>query len=1046
LTGTSEANRLEGRGGADTLRGLGGDDTLEGGADSDLLDAGSGDDLYVFKTNTGESLGSDTIIEAASGGIDSLDFSGMPAGLGTLDLNLSAVQTLSDGLLNLNILRNIDSVIAGEIEEVVGTDFGDKLLGNALENRLEGKGGNDWLDGRDGSDVYVYSGRNLGSDLVFDASAGSGRDTLDFVGLDSPINLDLALTTSQNLGEVTVTLGASDAIENVLGTSFDDTIYGNTRDNSIFGAAGADYLNGRAGNDRLVADLPAVVLLDFDSAFRADRGDYNYTAAQRAAIELRLKTVYAPFNWTFTQSESLARELSSAIGRNFVRLAFSQGRGGGVSGDAGEVDFRNIHRRLTSEVNINPLLPAVRELVAAELVAEYTPAQYEQMYSSKIVALTATIAAHELAHTAGLRHADAFGPIGSGIYELTDVSQMYPEYAGLRDAHETPSHVIASPASVGTSISDAASETYFGERESIKLAFNEIGRTRRESTGYDLGGLHQLYVPNLLPATGAMNSGKVFDVSAVSVIGDLNYTDDSTEFDTYRFEGRAGEWVNIELMAAGIRPLRGEAFDGALKLYRANGSVLGQLLAENDDEFEGTKDAHIQDVLLIETGSYFVTVSRSPEPALEAKGGRYELLISRFRALPAGSELPPVAGDTLIGGPGADIIHGAAADDLILATDSVFGDLPDDLLGGRGNDTLDMKGLDFAYTAIDQIERIINRNVVSFSLVAPSNSAIGQTIGLVLNGSNLPTGAVYIIDWGDGLSQTVPAPNSTLRINHAYATASPSAGFAITVSAKSSFGVVLLTRTQAVVVTPTLIVNESGQSVLFVGGTAGNDVMTVRLITATTFGVKVSATAAEVIYNYGNGPSPVQRLAIFGMAGNDTITIASTLPVPAELYGGDGNDSLRGGAGDDVLIGGEGNDNLYGFGGRDLLIGGAGRDAIYSDGDGDILVSGWTLYDTNREALRAISTYWSSDSSNNSLGFYQTRVNTLRTNGINSFVFNSSTTFDDNLLDTLSGEANAGGNPNRRLNWYVYNTLGSGVRDSLQRKVSNEISTDIGNS
>ena len=74
-------------------------------------------------------------------------------------------------------------------------------------------------------------------------------------------------------------LTSADAIENVVGTSFNDTILGNALENALYGAAGSDTLDGRSGNDRLVAGLPAVVLLDFDTAFSSTRGDYNYSVA-----------------------------------------------------------------------------------------------------------------------------------------------------------------------------------------------------------------------------------------------------------------------------------------------------------------------------------------------------------------------------------------------------------------------------------------------------------------------------------------------------------------------------------------------------------------------------------------------------------------------------------------------------------------------------------------------------------------------------------------------------------------------------------------------
>ena len=48
----------------------------------------------------------------------------------------------------------------------------------------------------------------------------------------------------------------------------------------------------------------------------------------------------------------------------------------------------------------------------------------------------------------------------------------------------------------------------------------------------------------------------------------------------------------------------------------------------------------------------------------------------------------------------------------------------------------------------------------------------------------------------------------------------------------------------------------------------------------------------------------------------------------------DGADTLRGGAGDDVVIGGGGNDTIYGDAGVDTLLGGgAGTDYFYANDD-----------------------------------------------------------------------------------------------------------------
>src|SRR5262245_1526847 len=73
-----------------------------------------------------------------------------------------------------------------------------------------------------------------------------------------------------------------------------------------------------------------------------------------------------------------------------------------------------------------------------------------------------------------------------------------------------------------------------------------------------------------------------------------------------------------------------------------------------------------------------------------------------------------------------------------------------------------------------------------------------------------------------------------------------------------------------------------------------------------------------------------------GQGGNDTINLdeaVGALPA-ANLFGGDGNDTLTGGSGGDQLFGDAGNDVLLGKSGNDLLHGGDGNDTL-TGGDGD---------------------------------------------------------------------------------------------------------------
>ena len=72
------------------------------------------------------------------------------------------------------------------------------------------------------------------------------------------------------------------------------------------------------------------------------------------------------------------------------------------------------------------------------------------------------------------------------------------------------------------------------------------------------------------------------------------------------------------------------------------------------------------------------------------------------------------------------------------------------------------------------------------------------------------------------------------------------------------------------------------------------------------------------------------------------------------VYGDDGNDTLSGYAGDDVLDGGAGSDTLYGGNGNDLLDGGADNDYLCGDAGNDLLQGGAgndTLTDTSGTAL-----------------------------------------------------------------------------------------------
>jgi Ca2+-binding RTX toxin-like protein len=126
---------------------------------------------------------------------------------------------------------------------------------------------------------------------------------------------------------------------------------------------------------------------------------------------------------------------------------------------------------------------------------------------------------------------------------------------------------------------------------------------------------------------------------------------------------------------------------------------------------------------------------------------------------------------------------------------------------------------------------------------------------------------------------------------------------------------------------------------LVLAGSPGEDHITIELSAdGRTYEIE-SATPLEVGGTVCSHPekvstkllceaAPIAGFEINTGAGNDVVTLGRTVPVPATIRGGEGDDVLTGGAAADKLIGGPGDDELVGRGGNDLLVGGPGNDVL----------------------------------------------------------------------------------------------------------------------
>ena len=126
---------------------------------------------------------------------------------------------------------------------------------------LEGRGGNDLLEGGAGDDTYVFSGTALGSDVVREdvrleaqglPDAGrDARDALDFSLLAGTTTLDLSVTSAQmvSAGNLTLQLSSGLGFEDVRLSAAGGAVTGNARANVFFDSPGNDVFNGNDGDD-----------------------------------------------------------------------------------------------------------------------------------------------------------------------------------------------------------------------------------------------------------------------------------------------------------------------------------------------------------------------------------------------------------------------------------------------------------------------------------------------------------------------------------------------------------------------------------------------------------------------------------------------------------------------------------------------------------------------------------------------------------------------------------------------------------------------------
>ncbi|MFN5274332.1 MAG: beta strand repeat-containing protein [Planctomycetota bacterium] len=717
-----------------------------------LFNGGVGDDSLV---NSGSGIGGSALSGTPETGIrfDAGDGANV---LRTQGVNLSTLvfqgglnsdslvyNTTAGGSIDYSGLGGQDGFVFRGSADHISVDLGDGQDSLVFSGTVESSVAATptvLIDGGAGDDTYQFLGTPLGYlqlTELYSGVADTSRDMLDFSAyLGGLISIDLASATKQSLGSgfwLQLPVDSLMGIEDVRGSQAGDTILGNDRPNVLMGAR---YLSSTPG-DALARNRESQwVLLDFDT--KTDSQEYVYTDSDRESVIEGLRRIYYGYNpdGTIRQYSDPGRwfnvRFTTDIGQipkdasnnavDHVVIRFNNTPPEGTpGGSSSEIDVGNTGFSGEAWVQVHGLLGGTAlapqlSVSGNEISGDFMspPSDGALTYGQRnpdntvpnFLALSVKIAAHELAHLMGLRHYDAFGPIGSGVHTPPGNSAFNPAYPGVSEAFETFSHLISSPASVGSDRKNDIGNLFFGEREAIKLSYvmSDPASTRSSEslTPVDRqNGLSQnlswktLTVPNTIQSGQNSNANLYAEILSVTGQIQLDPVTGSSEDDRYSFTGRSGDIVTIEVSSRALKRFSNMGsnasltpdgyIDSRLSLLGSNGELVGYYdsVAFNDDEFESS-DSILIDVVLPSDGNYTIVVDSftrgvqpsDPDPTTLSEIGRklyndiindtdvgnYELFVYRFAR-----ENARDVRNTLVGRGGADTYIGTADENYAMS-------------------------------------------------------------------------------------------------------------------------------------------------------------------------------------------------------------------------------------------------------------------------------------------------------------------------------------------------------------------------------------------
>jgi Ca2+-binding RTX toxin-like protein len=873
----------------------------------------TGDTVYGFNSNTGVAAFTLTLPSQVSvfsiwdaGGNDTLDLSGY-AQNATIDLREEAFSSAGGGTYNISIARG------AVIEAAIGGSGNDTVTGNAANNTLNGGAGFDTLNGNDGNDLLVGG---AGGDVL---NGGAGTDTASYESSSDYVFVDLQSGTVFGGDASSDTISA---VENLIGTTFNDTLGGDANANTLSGLAGNDTLVGRGGNDTIdtgsgddivdggdgsdTINLGAffTALDSINGGANSDtlnlNGDYSagITLSDTTLTNVERINVTAGNSYRLTLADAtvaagaqlIVDGTTLASGQTLTLIGTAETDGTfDLRGGAGNDDLRG---------------GAGNDILSGGAGADVLAGgggNDTATYANSSAGVTINIEAGTA--TGGDATGDTFTSIenltgsaqndtltGDGNANILTGGAGNDTLSGGGGNDELNGGVGADVLIGGAGTSDVA--TYGTSSAAVSIDLQAGTASGGDATGDSLIGIEDL--------TGSSLGDALLGDATANVIRGSGGNDvmAGRDGDDTLIGGEGSDWISG---GSGANTLIGGTGD---ETYIVDG--VGDTVIENAGEgtdgvwtslLSFTLSANVENLVFAGTGNFSGTGNDLNNLIFGGSGND---------ALVGGAGNDALAGgdgnDTLTGGEGADWISGALGANT--------------LIGGSGDETYIVDGIgDTVVENAGEGTDGVWTSLLSFTLSANVENLVFAGTG---NFSGTGNGLSNLIFGGSGNDTLAgDAGNDVLAGGGGNDTLTGGEGSDWISGGSGANTLIGGTGDE------TYIVDGAGDTVIENAGEGTDGVWTSLL--SFTLSANVENLVFAGVGNFSGTGNELNNM-IYGGSGNDA------------LAGGAGNDVLAGGDGNDTLTGGEGSDWISGGSGANTVIGGAGDETYIVDGVGDTVI------------------------------------------------------------------------------------------------------------